>query len=152
MKKLFAIAIAAVLLLSGCAVPSRSGDAYSRGEALNVMSVRMGTLEAARMVKLEGTHSGAGMIAGGAIGGIAGSAIGGGKGKKLATILGVLAGASVGAAMEQSSSSSQGLELIVRMDNGELIAVVQQLSNEAFSNGQRVRVVSNGRQVRVTSV
>jgi len=152
MKKLFAVAIAAVFLLSGCAVQSQSGDAYSRGEARNMMSVRMGTLEAARMVKLEGTHSGAGMIAGAAVGGIAGSSIGGGKGKKIATILGILAGAGAGAALEESSSSSQGLELIVRMDNGELIAVVQQLSNEGFSNGQRVRVLSNGRQVRVTGV
>lgn len=150
MKKLFAVVIAATLLLTGCAVAPRSGNAYSQGEALNMMSVRMGTLEGARMVKLEGSRSGAGLLAGGAIGGIAGSAIGGGKGKTIATILGALAGAGVGANMEERSTASQALELVIRMDNGELVAVIQEMSSESFSFGQRVRVLSNGRQVRVT--
>jgi outer membrane lipoprotein SlyB len=150
MKKLFAAVIVVALMLSGCAVSPRSGDAYSRGEALNMMSVRMGTLEGARMVKLEGSRSGVGALAGGAIGGLAGSTIGGGKGKAIATILGALAGAGVGATAEERSTASQALELVIRMDNGELIAVTQEMSLETFSYGQRVRVLSNGRQVRVT--
>lgn len=150
MKKLFAAVIIASLTLTGCAVPSQTGNTYSRGDALNVMTVRMGTLEGARMVKLEGSRSGMGALAGGTIGGIAGSSMGKGKGKVLMTVIGALAGVGVGAAMEEGSSASRGLELIIRMDNGQVIAVIQEMSDEAFSNGQRVRVISDGRRVRVS--
>lgn len=148
MKKLLA-AVAITALLSGCAIPLQH-SAYSRGDALAVMSVRNGTLEGVRTVKLSGTLSGVGALAGGAIGGIAGSGIGKGKGKMIATILGALAGAGVGAALEESNTTTMGEELIIRLDNNELIAVVQEFGEERFQAGQRVRVLANQRAVRVT--
>lgn len=150
MKSLFVAAIAAVLALTGCALPTRSTDAYSRGEIRNAMEVRMGTLEGIRLVKLEGSSSAVGVVAGGALGGLAGSTMGKGRGKTAMTILGILAGIGAGAAIEERATAAQGLELIVRMDNGRVIAVVQEPSGEMFSPGQRVRVMTQGRTLRVT--
>lgn len=44
------------LLLGGCA-SSLTGDSYSRDEARRVQTVRMGTIESLRPVKIEGTKT-----------------------------------------------------------------------------------------------
>ena len=62
--------------LAACA-SSNSGSVYSRDEARKVQTVKTGVIESVRQVKLEGTKSPVGTIAGGAVGGIAGSSIGG---------------------------------------------------------------------------
>jgi outer membrane lipoprotein SlyB len=45
---------ALALILGGCA-SSLTGDSYSRDEARAVQTVRMGTIESLRPVKIEGT-------------------------------------------------------------------------------------------------
>jgi len=42
------------MLLTGCQ-SSLTGDSYSRDEARRVQTIRMGTIEALRPVKIEGT-------------------------------------------------------------------------------------------------
>ena len=46
--------LAAMLALGGCQ-SSLTGDTYSRDEARAVQTVRMGTIESLRPVKIEGT-------------------------------------------------------------------------------------------------
>lgn len=70
---------AMALALGGCQ-SSLTGDTYSREEARTVQTVRMGTIQALRPVKIEGTKTPIGSIAGAGVGGVAGSAVGGGKG------------------------------------------------------------------------
>ena len=48
--------LAAMLALGGCA-SSLTGDTYSRDEARAVQTVRMGTIESLRPVKIEGTKT-----------------------------------------------------------------------------------------------
>ncbi len=71
------------MLLTGCQ-SSLTGDSYSRDEARRVQTIRMGTIESLRPVKIEGTKTPIGGIAGAAVGGVGGSAIGGGKGSIVA--------------------------------------------------------------------
>ena len=66
------------------------GGDYERTEARRVMSVRMGVIEGVRPVKLEGTNSPIGTVAGAAVGGIAGSSVGGGKGANIAAVVGAV--------------------------------------------------------------
>lgn len=63
------------LLLGGCQ-SSLTGDSYSRDEARRVQTVRMGTIESLRPVKIEGTKTPIGGGAGAIVGGVAGSAVG----------------------------------------------------------------------------
>lgn len=128
-----------VAVLSACA-PSTSGQVYSRGQTRISHQVFFGTVLEARPVTIEGTQSGAGTIAGGVLGGIAGSGIGGGTGRSLAAVTGAIAGAAVGSSVEKSATTVQGLEITVELDNGELVAIVQE-ADVAFRDGDRVRVL-----------
>lgn len=69
---------AMALALGGCQ-SSLTGDTYSREEARTVQTVRMGTIQALRPVKIEGTKTPIGSIAGAGVGGVAGSAVGGAR-------------------------------------------------------------------------
>jgi len=112
--------------------------------------VRMGVVESVRQVTIEGSRSGVGTLAGGAVGGVAGSNIGGGsRGSAIGTILGAVAGGVAGNAIEQGTSQKPGLEITVKLDNGELRAITQD-ADEVFRAGERVRLLSGGGVTRVT--
>jgi outer membrane lipoprotein SlyB len=145
--KILTVVLAAVIL-AGCA-HSNSGSVYSRDEARREATVRMGTLESVRAVRLEGTKTPVGTIAGGAVGGIAGSSIGGGRGSAVAAVLGAVAGGLAGSAAEEGFTRKDGLELTVRLDNGDIRAIVQE-ADETFQVGERVRLVSQGGVTRVS--
>ena len=138
----------AALVFTGCA-SSRSGDVYTREQARREMVVRTGVVESVREVQMEGTHTGAGTFAGAAVGGVAGSNIGGGKGQIIGAIVGALAGGIAGSAAEGSLTKKNALEIIVRLDGGHTIAVVQEMG-DVFHPGQRVRVLNDHGSARVT--
>jgi outer membrane lipoprotein SlyB len=136
-------------LLAGCASGLGSGD-YERKEARRVYEVKMGVVESVRSVRLEGTNSGVGTVAGGIVGGVAGSEIGGGKGSAVGAVLGAVAGGVAGKAAEEALTRKPGIEVVVRLDSGRTIAVVQEDTGESFARGDRVRVLESGGQARVT--
>ncbi|MDD3352211.1 glycine zipper 2TM domain-containing protein [Zoogloea sp.] len=143
------LALAAAISITGCASGLGGGD-YERTEARRVMSVRMGTIEGVRLVKLEGTNSPIGSIGGAAIGGVAGSTVGQGKGAAIAAVVGAVVGGIAGAAAEEGLTRKQGVEVTVKLDNGELLAIVQEDGGENFKPGERVRLLQDGRNTRVT--
>ncbi len=149
-------ALAAILAVSGCAAlggcytPTSSGSVYSAGQARNEQTVRMGVVESVRQVTIEGTPGQLGTIAGGALGGIAGSTVGGGsRGSAVGTILGAVGGGVAGSAIERNVTQKKGLEITVKLDNGDLRAITQE-ADEEFRPGERVRLVSSGGVTRVT--
>lgn len=144
----------ASLGLSACTAfgPSNSGSVYSSGQANREQIVRMGTVESVRPVTIDSSNGQPGMlgvIGGGALGAVAGSAIGGGRGSIATGIIGAIGGAVAGQAVENRVSKHAGLEITVRLDNGELRAIVQD-ADEPFAPGQRVRLLSSGGTTRVT--
>ena len=143
------LSLLAALNLAGCASGLKGSD-YERTEARRVMSVRMGIVESVRPVKLEGTNTPVGTIAGAAIGGIAGSTVGGGKGASIAAVVGAVAGGLAGAAAEEGLTRKQGVEVTLKMDNGEFLAIVQEDGGENFVPGERVRLLQDGRNTRVS--
>jgi outer membrane lipoprotein SlyB len=150
MKRIARVAIAALALttLAGCA-GSQSGSAYSRGQTRGEMNVRMGIVESVRPVKIEGTQSGVGAVAGGAIGGVAGSTVGQGKGSTIGSVVGAVLGGVAGQAIEERSTKKEGLEITVKLDSGQLIAITQE-ADEQFQTGDRVRILSGSGVTRVS--
>jgi len=150
MKKItsLALAMASVLVLSACA-PGQGANTYSRSQARTEQSVRMGTVEGVRTVRLEGTRTPIGTVAGGVVGGVAGSTVGGGRGSTIAAVLGAVAGGLAGSAIEEGVTRKDGIEVTVRLDNGNMIAITQE-ADEVFKPGERVRVLSGGGVSRVT--
>ena len=127
-------------LFAGCA-SSNSGDVYSRNQTRRTQTVQMGTVQAVRNVRIEGTKSGVGTVAGGVAGGVAGSTIGGGKGQVLAALGGAALGAVGGTVAEEQLTKKAGLEITVKLDSGSTLAVVQE-ADVMFSVGERVRVLT----------
>ncbi len=140
---LLAASITAVsLTLTGCQ-SSLTGDSYSRDEARAVQTVRMGTIESLRPVKIEGSKTPIGAGAGAVIGGVGGSSVGGGKGSIVMAVVGAVAGGLLGAATEEGLTRTQGVEITVREDDGSMRAYVQEVQpNEIFRVGERVRIMS----------
>ncbi|MBC7698421.1 MAG: glycine zipper 2TM domain-containing protein [Bacteroidia bacterium] len=145
--KLLITALLSVLLVA-CA-SSNSGSVYSRDEARKVQTVKTGVVESVRPVKLEGTKSPVGTIAGGAVGGIAGSSVGGGRGSAIAAVIGAVVGGLAGSAAEEGITRKDGLEITVKLDGGGMIAIVQE-ADDMFKAGEKVRIVENGGTSRVS--
>lgn|SRR5690625_474308 len=150
--KLTAAAMGAVLLVSGCAHQSASSQTYTYGQAQREQVVRYGTVESVRSISIQSDRSsGVGAASGAALGGVAGSTIGGGRGQILATIGGALLGGIAGEQIEHRTQKRKGLEITVRMDNGETRVIAQE-ADVPISQGQRVQVISGAGPVRVSPI
>jgi outer membrane lipoprotein SlyB len=142
------LTLALSILVTACA-SSNSGSVYKREDARKVQTVKTGVVESVRTVKLEGTKSPVGTVAGGAIGGIAGSTIGHGRGSAIAAVIGAVAGGIAGSAVEEGVTRKDALEITVKLDGGSMIAIVQE-ADEEFHPGDKVRIVENADTSRVT--
>jgi outer membrane lipoprotein SlyB len=142
--------VAFLFVATGCA--SRlDGGTYERGEARREMRVTFATVESVRPVLIEGTKSYVGTMAGAAIGGIAGSSIGGNSKESAAgAVIGSVVGGIAGSAVEEAVTRERGMEITIRLDNGEYRAVVQSDDGENFQPGERVRLVKGSNATRVT--
>lgn len=138
----------AVFGVAGCA-SSTGGASFERGETRRAMTVEYGTVDSVRFVRIEGTRSLVGPVAGAAVGGLAGSAVGGGTGRSIATVLGAVAGGAAGSAIENRATSMPGVEVTVRLQNGQLISIVQEDEGDNFRPGDWVRVIRDGATARV---
>ncbi|HQR60420.1 MAG TPA: hypothetical protein PLH03_03535 [Methylophilaceae bacterium] len=145
--RLFA-ALGLCSLLAACA-SQKAGDVYTRDQAQQAQTVKMGVVESVRNVKIEGTKTPVGAGAGAAIGGVAGSTVGHGAGSTVAAIAGAVAGGLAGAAAEEGLTREDGLEITVKLDSGAMIAVVQE-ANDPFKPGDRVRILEGGGVTRVS--
>jgi len=141
-----AMLAASVLAIGGCATSSPQD--YSYREARSVESVTYGTIESVRPVRLNEDRAGVGTGAGVVIGGLLGNTLSHGGGRVATTVLGAIGGGLAGNAIEHSATAQNGEEIVVRLDGGRTIAVVQAGSQD-FEAGQRVRVLAGPERTRV---
>lgn len=137
----WAVPVILLTALAGCATPM-SGDVYGRSNAMQMQTVQYGTIQSVRGVRIAGTKTPLGAVGGAVVGGLLGSAVGEGKGRDLATAGGVIGGALAGSAVEEGVTQQNGVEIVVRLDNGRTISVVQAVDSQRFSPGQRVQVIT----------
>src|SRR5690606_6543258 len=126
-----------------------SANVYGRHETGREQTVRFATVESVRQVEIQGSRSQVGTIAGGVVGGIAGSSVGEGRGSAVGAVLGGVAGGVAGSAIEEGATRKNGVEITVKLDSGELRAIVQE-ADIAFKPGDRVRLVGSGGVTRGT--
>lgn len=132
------------LTLAGCAT-GPSANVYSANQTMQSEQVRYGTVESVTGVTIEGTDTGQGVgtVAGAVLGGILGSSVGEGRGKALATVGGAVAGGVAGSAIGNQATKKNGVRIMVRLDDGRMISVVQPVDNQRFAPGQRVSVLTS---------
>jgi len=119
----------ALILLHGCATQSVEPDVYSRTTARTPYRVYTGEVLSVERVKIEGEATRIGELGGAVVGyeaarsGIADTG--------LAGAIGV--------------TGTDGLRIVVRLDNGNVLAIVQG-DQTAFNGGESVYVHMNGRR------
>jgi outer membrane lipoprotein SlyB len=69
----------------------------------------------------------------------------------VAAILAGVAGELAGSAAEEVITREQGLEIIVKLDSGNTVAITQK-ADEEFKPGERVHVISGSSASRVTHI
>ena len=138
----------ASLALSGCATGYNAGQ-YSSG--LTQESVVLGRVISVQKVtaRPDGAVNGGGLLGG--IGGVAvGSQVGHGAGTVIAEALGGIAGAVFGGHLANKYDTHKAMQVTVREDDGNLIAVVES-EKQKFVKGERVQVIySQSGKVRVS--
>ena len=139
-------------MLAGCAQPGLGGGNYTRGQVRGEQMVRFGLVESVRDVVIDARDTGTGTLAGAAIGGVAGSTVGGGsRANAVGAIAGAVMGGIIGNAVEKSGNDRKGVEVTVRLENGNVIAVTQE-KDEDFRVGDRVRILSGQGTTRVSRI
>ncbi len=146
------LALIATLVFSGCSTPGVGGRDYTARQVRGEQTVRLGTVESLREVRIQPGKPGAVGVLGGAVAGAAvGHAMGQGGGNSAATALGALAGAVAGEAVQNQAETQNGIEITLRLDSGYVIAVTQG-ADEKFQVGERVQVLGGGGATRVTRI
>lgn len=138
-------AIALALTLAGCALPSLSPDVYGRSDAGRIHNQRLGEVVMLRSVPISGRSGVIGTYGGGYIGAAVGGTVGDGGGENVAEAVGAVAGAVAGQKAEEVATRSQGLEITVKLDDGDTITLVQG-ADVPFEVGERVRVLISGNE------
>lgn len=102
---------ASVLVLSGCA--GYSSQTYQAGDVGTVIETTRGEIISSRLVEIEGTSTGKGLGVGFLVGAVA------------LGPLGAFVGTAVGHHIEKQSSSGEGIEYIVDVEDDRTITLVQ---------------------------
>ena len=139
-KRIVCIMAAAMMTIAGCA--SSSSNVYTYDQTMRAQTVDTGTVESVKSIIIQASNPPiVGGAVGGVTGGVLGSTVGGGHGRDVATIVGALAGAAIGAAIEREAGTKNGLEIVVNLDSGRTIVVVQEADVPMYP-GDRVRILT----------
>ncbi|GAB5560974.1 MAG: glycine zipper 2TM domain-containing protein [Synoicihabitans sp.] len=150
-KSLPPLAGVAVLLVfgTGCTMPS-SEPLIPQAQVGVAATLKQGTVVSVQPVKIEGNKTNLGTMSGAAIGGA--GATGGRYDTTgiIAGAVGAAAGAIVGQAVEEVATREDGQRIMLRMDNGDMIEVVQSAEDGYFQEGDRVDVAVGAGNTRVS--
>jgi len=149
-KSWIAAAAAAFTLAAGCAANDGPRD-YSTRDERAIEHVTYGTVQSVRAVRVEEKDAPVGTIAGAALGGILGSQFGHGAGSAAGAVLGAVGGGLAGNAIEHRATDHDAQEIVVRLDDGSTIAVVQGGPAE-LRPGDRVQVLNGAGGARVERI
>lgn len=130
-----------LLGLAACSTTSQPTTRYPVAHRGIEHSIERGVIVSAKEVIIDGQHSAVGIYTGAGVGGAVGSTLGSGTGSVLTSAAGAVAGAIGGAKVERELTSQKAQELIVRIEGGRDILVVQDSRNGVFVPGEEVQVV-----------
>jgi outer membrane lipoprotein SlyB len=122
---------------------------YSASEANSVRTAQTGTVDSVRAVLIQG-DGGVRTSIGQNVGGSLGRAVatGGNPVTAVAGAAGSALGQIAGAAVEKNVAAVEGQEIVVVLDDGQVVTIVQR-NNPAFVGGERVQIVAGGGKATV---
>jgi len=143
----------AALVLAGCATGSSSGREYSAKQSRQPLTVVEAVVQSVSAVVIapEDNETGGGQVVGGLIGAIVGSGAGdrGGRNSQAGAVLGGVLGSLAGTKAQKAFQRKEGLQIIVRLEGGELLAVTQD-ADVPFAAGELVYVLRGNGETRIS--
>ena len=141
--------ILSILIITGCANSSQRPDVVDRSVAQKVQSVTFAMVVDIDRVVIAGNRA-VGAAAGAVIGAAAGqSATDSEVESGIAGVLGGLVGSAVGSAIGDAATRKDAIELLLELDNGKTISIIQEESQYMFAVGQRVKIIKSSGKSRV---
>jgi outer membrane lipoprotein SlyB len=148
MKNVFiSLGLASILLATaGCAPRG-----ISKSNVYQAMVVEPGVITSIKQVEInnDGVGNGLGVVLGSVAGGVLGNQVGGGTGQALATAVGAVAGGVAGGMAGDQMDARYGVEIVVKLDNGNTVASVLPANGalSAMGVGQAVNVMYSGGKI-----
>jgi outer membrane lipoprotein SlyB len=89
-------------------------------------------------------------VAGAIIGGVAGASVTDSETESdIAGVLGALVGSAVGSKMGDAATRKPAIELLLDLDSGKTVSIIQEEGDYSFAVGQRVKIIKNKGKSRV---
>ena len=143
------ISIIFVILMTGCSYSSLRPEVVDRSDARKMQAVVLATVVSIDRVILSGDGD-TGAAVGAVIGGIAGSSVTESqKESDIAGVLGALVGSRVGSTIGDVATRKPAIELLLDLDSGKTVSIIQEEGDYSFSVGQRVKIIKNRGKSRV---
>jgi outer membrane lipoprotein SlyB len=141
--------ILSILIITSCAYSSQRPDVVDRSIAQKAQSVTFATVVDIDKVVIAGDAD-VGATAGAVIGAAAGQSVSDSDIESgIGGILGGLVGSAVGSAIGDRATQKLAIELLLELDNGKTISIIQQESQYEFLVGQRVKIIKSSGISRV---
>ena len=138
------------LVLAGCAHPSST--TYDAGDVGRTIETSEGSVVASRIVEITGETNAIGPVAGGAAAAATSGLVFNGSGSGLIAVLGGLVGAGAGYLVQQAANDREGIEYVLKMDDGRTVTLVQNRQDDEedpLVDGTPVLVQVSGQYTRV---
>jgi len=141
--------VASVAVLSACATSSPDVVQYRDTQRMSV--VQDATVLSIRPVTVDGSQSGIGAVSGAMVGSVAGGGVGGNwRDRQAGSVVGMIAGALIGNAVERNSTRQDGYEILVQLRNGERRSVIQGRGEDSLAAGDAVILTTTAGKTRIT--
>lgn len=150
----------ALVVIATVVVMSTSPEAAAQSQTMK--RILYGIVVSAESITIRDRPTGKGSRTGSTVGAVAGYALADGRDRWLGALIGGVIGGAAGNAAEKAKGKKPGVELIIRLENGEEVAVELPVHkkkkrrikhNEIYAPGDRVRLTSgNNGQTKVTKV
>jgi outer membrane lipoprotein SlyB len=148
-KVSFLFFLLSLIVLPSCSYNSLRPDVVDRNQAQRMQTVRFGTVESVDKIVIAGDRK-RGALAGAAIGAASGSSISDSDIESgIGAVLGGLVGSAVGSAVGDAATRKDAIELLVALDDGKTVSIIQEASDDLFEKGIRVKVITSAGKTRV---
>jgi|TARA_B100000767_G_scaffold145867_1_gene137524 outer membrane lipoprotein SlyB len=147
--KHFTTIIIATAMVSSCSYNSLKPEVVDRSSAQRMQTVLFATVVSVDRVILAGDGS-TGAIAGGLIGAVTGASVTDSETESdIAGVLGALVGSALGAKAGDAATRKPAIELLLDLDSGKTVSIIQEEGDYSFATGQRVKIIKNKGKSRV---
>ena len=124
-------------------------DVVSKSDVQKQQYVVLGSILQITEVTIEGDRE-MGAAAGALIGGAAGQSVTDSEPESdIGAIIGGLVGSKVGAEVGSNLTKKDGVELLIRIDSGKLVSIIQEVSKYNFEINQKVQIIKRNGKSRV---